>query len=159
VVALLRNEGLPITTAWLLVDTACDWMIITVLLNWRDALPGTSTTEFVHRIGELVSVNRVGHMCPVTYVLDDDIDPSITSDVLWALGTRIHPNLRQEHWAVPILPRYQCYTEDERHSGRGPIVVHDGLLPSTADGRALPATLHSLYPAEIRERVPAAESR
>lgn len=158
-VALLRNAGLPVTTGWLLVDTACHWMIITVPRHWRDVLPGTSTTEFVHRIGELMSTNRVGHMCPVTYLLDDDIDPTNTSDVLWALGTRIHPNLRQEHWPVPILPWYQCYTEEERHSGRGPIVVHDGLLPPAGDGRAHPATFDTLYPPNIRERVLAAESR
>ena len=155
--ALLRNAGLPITTAWLLVDTACHWMVITVARNWREKLPQTSTTEFVHRIGELMSANRVGHMCPVTYVLDDDIDPSNTSDVLWALGTRIHPNLRQQHWPVPILPWYQCYTAEERHGGRGPIVVHDGLLAALEDGEARPATFDSLYPAEIRERVLAAE--
>jgi UbiD family decarboxylase len=158
VVALLRNAGLPITTAWLLVDTACHWMIITVPRHWREVLPRTSTTEFAQRVGEVLSTNRVGHMCPVSYVLDDDIDPSNTSDVLWALGTRVHPNLRQEHWPVPILPWYQCYTEDERHNGRGPIVVHDGLLPPVGDGRARPATFDTLYPPEIRERVLAAES-
>src|ERR1700732_2251278 len=157
-VALLRNAGLPTTTAWLLVDTACHWMIITVPRNWRDVLPQTSTTEFVHRVGELMSTSRVGHMCPVTYVLDDDIDPSNISDVLWALGTRIHPNLRQEHWPVPILPWYQCYTEQERHTGQGPIVVHDGLLPPVGDGRARPATFDNLYPQGIRDRVLAAES-
>jgi 3-polyprenyl-4-hydroxybenzoate decarboxylase len=121
--------------------------------------PAATTTGLVHRIGELMSANRVGHMCPVTYVLDDDIDPSNTSDVLWALGTRIHPNLRQEHWPVPILPWYQCYTEEERHAGRGPIVIHDGLLTTLEDGEARPATFDSLYPAELRQRVLAAESR
>jgi UbiD family decarboxylase len=155
---LLRNAGLPITTAWLLVDTACHWMIITVPQNWCDVLPGTSTAEFVHRIGELMSTSRVGHMCPVTYVLDDDIDPSNVSDVLWALGTRIHPRLRQEQWEVPILPWYQCYSEEERHSGRGPIVVHDGLLSPVGDGRPRPATFDSLYPPDIRERVMANEA-
>jgi UbiD family decarboxylase len=157
-VALLRNAGLPITTAWLLVHTSCHWAIITVARNWRDVLPQTSTTEFVHRIGELMSANRAGHMCPVTYVLDDDIDPSNISDVLWALGTRIHPHRRQEQWPVAILPWYQCYTEQERQSGRGPIVVHDGLLPPVGDGRARPATFDSLYPQGIRDRVLAAES-
>ncbi|HEY1441305.1 MAG TPA: UbiD family decarboxylase [Mycobacterium sp.] len=157
-VALLRNAGLPITTAWLLVDTSCHWMILTVPRQWRDVLPATDTTAFVDRIGELMSTSRVGHMCPVTYVLDDDIDPSNTADVLWALGTRIHPNLRQQHWQVPILPWYQCYTEHERHSGRGPIVVHDGLLPPIGDGRAHPATFDTLYPPAIRQRVLAAES-
>ncbi len=157
-VALLRNAGLPITTAWLLVDTSCHWMVVTVPRNWRDVVPNTSTTDFVHRIGELMSTNRAGRMCPVTYVLDDDIDPSNISDVLWALGTRIHPNFRQEHWPVEILPWYQCYTEGERHSGHGSIVVHDGLLPPVGDGRAVPATFENLYPPEIRERVLAAES-
>jgi UbiD family decarboxylase len=158
VLALLRYAGLPITTAWLLVDTACHWMIITVPRAWRERLPAATSTGLVHRIGELMSANRVGHMCPVTYVLDDDIDPSNTSDLLWALGTRIHPNLRQEHWPVSILPWYQCYTEEERHAGRGPIVVHDGLLATLEDGEARPATFDSLYPAELRERVLAAES-
>jgi hypothetical protein len=139
------------------VESACHWAIVTVPRNWRDVLPETSTTEFVHRIGELMMANRVGHMCPVTYVLDDDIDPSNMSDVLWALGTRIHPHQRQEQWPVAILPWYQCYTESERHSGHGPIVVHDGLLPPVGDGRAHPATFESIYPRELRERVLAAE--
>ena len=158
VLALLRNAGIPVTMAWLLVDTACHWMIITMPRAWRERLPAVTTTGIVHRIGELLSANRVGHMCPVTYVFDDDIDPTNISDLLWALGTRIHPNLRQEHWPVPILPWYQCYTEEERHAGRGPIVVHDGLLTTLEDGEARPATFDSLYPAELRQRVLAAES-
>src|ERR1700739_3084437 len=64
VVALLRNAGLPITTAWLMGATACHWMIITVPSNWCDVLPETSTTEFAHRVGEVMSTSRVGHMCP-----------------------------------------------------------------------------------------------
>jgi UbiD family decarboxylase len=157
-VALLRNEGLPVTTAWLLVETACSWAIVTVPPKWREALPRTETNEFVHRIGEVMSASRVGRMCPVTYVLDDDIDPSNISDVLWALGTRVHPNLRQEHWPVTILPWYPCYTEHERHSAQGSIVVHDGLRPPKANEEAPPATFESLYPRAIRERVIAAES-
>jgi UbiD family decarboxylase len=157
-VALLRSVGLPITAAWLLVETACSWAIITVPRNWRDALPRTETRELVHRIGEIMSNNRVGRMCPVTYVCDDDIDPSKISDVLWALGTRTHPYLRQEQWSVTILPWYPCYTEQERHSARGSIVLHDCLLPAPAVERARPATFDSLYPPEIRARVIAAES-
>jgi UbiD family decarboxylase len=159
VVVLLRNTGLPVTTAWLLVDTACHWMIITVPRNWRQVMPGIETGELVHRIGQAMSASRVGRMCPVTYVLDDDIDPSSLSDVLWALGTRVHPNRRQESWEVTILPWYLCYTEQERHSAKGSIVVHDGLLPPVEDPRVRPATFENLYPADLRARVVAAESR
>ena len=143
-VALLRNAGLPVTTGWLLVDTACHWMIITVPRHWRDVLPGTSTTEFVHRIGELMSTNRVGHMCPVTYLLDDDIDPTNTSDVLWALGTRIHPNLRQEHCASPILPWYRCHTEERAAqcgAGRSSCTTACCPRPETAEPTQRRSTL------------------
>ncbi|CAE6816760.1 UbiD-like decarboxylase [Paraburkholderia aspalathi] len=155
--ALLQSAGLPVNVAWLLVDTACTWMIVTVRRDWRNALPGIETSELVHRIGTTMSTNRVGRMCPVTYVFDDDIDPSNTSDVLWALGTRVHPNLRKEQWQVEILPWYLCYTEEERHSGHGSIVVHDGLLPPMTSASPRHATFDTLYPAEIRERVLAAE--
>ena len=156
--ALLRNAGLPISMAWLLIETACSWMIVTVRRDWRDLLPELDASELVRRIGETMSNSRVGRMCPVTYVLDDDIDPSNTSDVLWALGTRVHPSLRQQHWPVTILPWYLCYTEEERHSARGAIVVHDGLLPPIESASVRPATFETLYPAEIRARVIAAES-
>lgn len=131
----------------------------TVPRSWRQVMPGVETGELVHRIGQAMSANRVGRMCPVTYVFDDDIDPSSLSDVLWALGTRVHPNRRQESWEVTILPWYLCYTEQERHSAKGSIVVHDGLLPPVEDPRVRPATFENLYPAELRARVVAAESR
>jgi 3-polyprenyl-4-hydroxybenzoate decarboxylase len=98
-------------------------------------------------------------MCPVTYVLDDDIDPSNTSDVLWALGTRTHPNLRQENWPGKILPWYLCYSEEERHHGQGSTVIHDCLLPPIEDEHVRPATFDNLYSAALRSRVVAAASR
>jgi 4-hydroxy-3-polyprenylbenzoate decarboxylase len=157
--ALLRSSGLPITTAWLLVETSCHWMIVTVPRNWRASLPNLQSNELIRRIGTVMSGNRVGRMCPVTFVLDDDIDPANVADVMWALGTRIHPNLRQEEWNCPILPWYMCYTEAERHSGKGAIVVHDGLLPAPEKEPMRQATFESLYPPELRARIVNAESK
>ncbi|MGC2342730.1 MAG: hypothetical protein WA630_01735, partial [Mycobacterium sp.] len=37
-------------------------------------------------------------------------------------------------------------------------IVHDGLLTTLEDGEARPATFDNLYPAELRQRVLAAES-
>jgi hypothetical protein len=116
------------------------------------------SSELIHRIGTVMSGNRVGRMCPVTYVLDDDIDPANLADVMWALGTRIHPNHRWEEWNCPILPWYMCYTEAERHSGKGAIVVHDGLLPAPDKEHMRQATFESLYPADLRARIVKAES-
>jgi UbiD family decarboxylase len=155
----LHDAGLPIAAAWMPPETSDHWMIIIVPNDWRQTLPDTSTTEFVHRIGEVMSKSRAGRMCPVTYVLDDDIDPTNMSDVLWALGTRIHPVKRSEEWPGYILPWYPCYTEDEIHEGRGSTAIHDGLLAAAAgEGRAELATFDHAYPADIRQRVLDAET-
>jgi 4-hydroxy-3-polyprenylbenzoate decarboxylase len=159
IVALLRGAGLPIATAWLLIETSCHWLIITVPRDWRTVLPGLKSDELVHRIGDVMNGSRVGRMSPTVFVLDDDIDPANLSDVLWALGTRIHPSGRQEQWTGTILPWYMCYTEEERHKAHGSVVLHDGLLPPPEDDRVRTATFDSLFPADLRSRVIAAESR
>ncbi|MGW5253394.1 UbiD family decarboxylase [Streptomyces sp. NPDC004012] len=158
VVATLRTAGLPVTTAWLPLGAACFWTVITVPQNWREALPGMDTARFVHRIGEVLNGTRVGRLSPVVYVLDDDVDPSNDSDLLWALATRVHPSLRQEQWHGPIMPWYPCFLEEELHNGWGAIVVHDALLPAVGSGRVPPATFEGVFPAELRAKVLAAES-
>lgn len=157
VLAALRDAGLPITTAWMPLPAACHWMVVTVPAEWRKALPGIGTGDLAHRIGEVLTGLRAGRLCPVTYVLDDDIDPSNDSDLLWALGTRVHPVKRQESFEGRIMPWYQCYLEEELHAGQGAIVVHDALLPAFGAGRAPQARFDEVYPAELRERVLAAE--
>lgn len=158
VVTILREAGLPVTTAWLPLGAACFWTVITVPQNWRDALPGMDTARFVHRIGEVLNGNRVGRLSPVVYVLDDDVDPSNDSDLLWALGTRVHPYLRQEQWYGPIMPWYPCFLEEELHSGWGAVVVHDALLPAVGSGRVPQASFDGVFPADLRARVLADEA-
>lgn len=157
VLAALRDAGLPVTTAWQPLAAAVHWLVVTVPANWREALPGVDTAGFTHRIGEVLSATRAGRLCPVTYVLDDDIDPSNDSDLLWALGTRVHPFKRQESFEGPIMPWFPCYLEEERHAGHGATVIHDALLPSLGAGRVPPAAFDTMYPADLRARVLDAE--
>ncbi|MCN0154630.1 UbiD family decarboxylase [Salinispora arenicola] len=150
----LRRAGLPVTTVWMPFPAAMHWTVVTVPDDWRSHLPGVDSGEFVRRIGEVIhNSGGPSAMMPVTFVLDDDIDPSNEADLLWALSTRLHPKDRRFAWDGVVLPFMACYTEDERKAMRGPSVVHDGLLPAWGEGRLHHSSFAQAYPADIRRRV------
>ncbi|MET8212665.1 UbiD family decarboxylase [Streptomyces sp. NPDC005373] len=153
---LLRDAGLPITTAWQPLNGATHILVVTAPQDWRETLPEVSTAEFAHRVGAVLRANRVGPLCPVTYLLDDDIDPSVDGDLIWALGTRVHPTSRKKEWPGTVLPWYSNYTDDERVTGHGSLVVHDGLMPARGGRYVSPATFADAYPEAIRNKVLAA---
>lgn len=117
-------------------------------------LPGVDSGEFVRRIGEVIhNSGGPSAMMPVTFVLDDDIDPSDEADLLWALATRLHPRDRRTAWDGVVLPFMACYSDDEREAMRGPSVVHDGLLPAWGEGRLHHSSFAQACPPGIRRRV------
>lgn len=149
----LRAAGLPITTAWSPLRAASHWMVVTVPANWRELLPDTDTQQFVHRIGEVMYEARAGRLSSQVFVLDDDIDPADDTDLLWALATRIHPTQRAETWTGFIHPLLGCYTDSERASMNGPVVVYDGLQPAPGEGRLPQSSFAHAYPEHIRQLV------
>lgn len=150
----LRAAGLPITTVWVPYAAAMHWAVVTVPDDWRERLPGADTTELVRRIGEVMhNSGNPSAMMPVTYVLDDDIDPSNEADLLWALGTRLHPRDRRQFWEGRVLPFMTSYSKEERAAQKGPSVVVDGLLPAWGDGRLNHASFAQAYPEDVRRRV------
>ncbi|MGP3966764.1 bagremycin/ferroverdin biosynthesis UbiD family decarboxylase BagN/FevL [Streptomyces sp. 6N223] len=153
VLAELRAAGLPVTTAWSPLRAAAHWMVVTVPEDWRDRLPGVSSAELTHRIGDVLSESHSGRATAATFVLDDDINPADDTDLLWALATRIHPLDRAEAWRGFVHPLLNCYTEEERATQTGPIVFHDGLLPAPGKNRVPHSSFAQAYPAGIRRRV------
>ena len=78
----------------------------------RQAIPAS---RFTRRIGEVIhNSGGPSAMMPVTFVLDDDIDPSNEADLLWALATRLHPRDRRYSWDSVVLPFMACFSENER---------------------------------------------
>ena len=150
----LRAADLPVTTVWMPFPAAMHWTVVTVPDHWRTALPGVTSEEFVRRIGEVIHANGgPSAMMPVTFVLDDDIDPSNDDDLLWALATRIHPTQRRAAWDGVVLPFLAPYTDAEHKAMRGPSVVHDGLLPAWGEGRLPHSSFAQAYPADVRHSV------
>lgn len=152
----LRAAHLPVTTAWMPPSTAAHWLVITVAASWRERLPGVDSAELAHRVGQVLDGTHSGRLASQVFVLDDDIDPSDESDLMWALATRVHPSLRREEWLGPILPLVACYTPEERQRGQGPVVVHDALQAPVGAGRQAQSSFAQAYPAEVRARVLAA---
>ncbi|CAM5631484.1 UbiD-like decarboxylase [Streptomyces canarius] len=159
VLRALRRAHLPVTLAWMPPSTAAHWLVVTVADDWRERLPGLDTAALCHRIGEVLSEVPSGRLASHVFVLDDDIDPTDDAELMWALGTRVHPTLRREEWTGPILPLVACYTPEERQRGRGPVVVHDALQAPAGAGRQVQSSFAQAYPAEIRARVLAAQQR
>ncbi|MCF2528836.1 UbiD family decarboxylase [Yinghuangia soli] len=150
----LRAAGLPVTTVWMPFAAAMHWTAVTVPENWRSVLPGVDSTEFVRRIGEVMhNSGGPSAMMPVTFVLDDDVDPSNEADLLWALATRLHPQDKRQAWSAVVLPFQTCFTDEERKAMRGPSVLHDGLLPAWGEGRMHHASFAQAYPEEVRRKV------
>lgn len=150
----LRKAGLPITTVWMPLPAAMHWTVVTVPDTWRSLLPGVDSTEFVRRIGEVMhNSGGPSAMMPVTFVLDDDIDPANEADVFWALSTRLHPRDKRQVWDSVVLPFQACFSDEERKNMRGPSVLHDGLLPAWGEGRLEHASFAQAYPAEVRRKV------
>jgi len=150
----LRRAGLPVTTVWMPFPAAMHWTVVTVPDDWRSVLPGVESGEFTRRIGEVIhNSGGPSAMMPVTFVLDDDIDPSNEADLLWALATRLHPRDRRYSWDGVVLPFMACFSENERKAMRGPSVVHDGLLPAWGEGRLHHSSFDQAYPEDVRRRV------
>ncbi|MFJ8233169.1 UbiD family decarboxylase [Streptomyces sp. NPDC094448] len=150
----LRAAGLPVTTVWVPFAAAMHWAVVTVPENWRSVLPGAGSAEFVRRIGEVMhNGGGPSAMLPVTYVLDDDIDPADDRDLLWALATRLHPRDRRQFWDSRVLPFMSCFSPEERAAMRGPSVLVDGLLPAWGEGRLRHASFAQAYPEDVRRRV------
>ncbi|MEH2920985.1 UbiD family decarboxylase [Samsonia erythrinae] len=151
--SLLQEAGLPVAHVWSPLETANHWLFVTVQADWRDKLPGVSSEAFTDNIAQIIWNTKFGLLCPVIYVLDDDIDPTQPKDYLWAVATRCHPTKRCITSIGPVLPIIACYTDEERHARTGERVAHDCLLPAPGQGRQKHSSFEGAYPQEIRERV------
>ncbi|WP_408617817.1 UbiD family decarboxylase [Celerinatantimonas sp. YJH-8] len=151
--SLLRDAELPITTVWSPLETANHWVFVTVPANWREQLPGVNSEAFCKKIAETIWNTKFGSICPIIYVLDDDIDPSNPHDYLWAVATRCHPTKRHVIDYGPILPLLACYTDEERHAHTGERIVHDCLQLAPEAGRQPHSSFRGAYPKEIQDRV------
>ena len=151
----LREAHLPVTSAWFSYEAAVHWLIISVREDWHKTL-GISSGEFVDKIAEVVFTGKASVNAPKVLLVEDDVDITDLSEVVWAFATRSHPERGEHHF--PKLPSDQLaiyLDEKEQHSFRAGKVIYNCLLADLfpEDRRPVKGSLENGWPAEIQQRV------
>ncbi|HQS16721.1 UbiD family decarboxylase [Reyranella sp.] len=151
----LRAAGLAITTAWIPLESALHWLVVTVPRDWRRRTGIEDSAALCRRIGEVVFAGKAGAVIPKVIVLNDDVDPTNVRELVWAFATRCHPQLGHatfEH--IPAAPLLAYLRSSEKVAAATGKIVYN-CLPPDEWGEALPirASFRHGYPAEIVARV------
>ncbi|WP_213739858.1 UbiD family decarboxylase [Bradyrhizobium sp. dw_411] len=153
----LRATGLAVTTAWMPLQAALHWLVVTMPRDWRRRSGIAASKELCERIGKTVFASKAGSVVPKIIVLNDDVDPTNTDELVWAFATRCHPftgHAMFDH--IEAAPLLAYLRKSEKMSGSTGKVVYN-CLPPDEWGEALPirASFRHGYPADIVERVKA----
>jgi UbiD family decarboxylase len=150
--ASLRAAGLPVTSAWLVPESAVSLLVITVPADWRQRGPYTGSRMLTRALTQNALHPKVDFWLSRIMVTDDDIDPTDPRDVLWAHSTRSHPVRGQVPVEdQPINPFLLPYSPEERAAG-GTKMAYDCLLPADAGTRPALASFDGNFPAAVRRR-------
>lgn len=149
----LREAGIPVTAAWMPVESACHWLVVTVPVDARKRL-GVAEEELVRRIGEAIFSTKVGICVPQILVMHDDIDPTNTAETVWAFATRWRPASGDVFFPdQPAVPLIGSLDDADRSRCRMTKVVHNCLFGQPMDVLPQRSSFAAAYPEEIRRRV------
>lgn len=152
----LRSAGLPATMAWPTLEAANHWLVVTLPKDWRTRT-GFDAKGVCRRIGEIVFGGHMGQGMTKIIVLEDDVDPTNTDEVVWAFATRCHPGAAgeilfdgQTNAALSVY-----LSSSEKQSFTAQKSVFNGLTRDEWNGGRQPSrtNLARGYPHELAERV------
>lgn len=152
---ILRKAGLPVASAWYPYEAAVHWLVLAIESDWHETL-GITAADLARRIADIVFAGKPGINAPKTLLIENDIDITNLTEVVWAFATRAHPEHGEFHF--PDLPSDQLaiyLDETEARSFRAGKVIHNCLLGDRfpAGQRPVKGTLANGWPAEIQQRV------
>lgn len=156
VLTLLRQAGLPVTMCWLTLEAANHWLVVTISREWRSKTVIGTSHMMCQRIGEVIYGSHGGSAMVKIIVLEDDVDPTNTDEVVWAYATRAHPGTSELVFGNEQTGALSIYLEpDEKRVMRSTKAVYDCLTRDEWTGGHTPkrTSLARGYPEELRERV------
>jgi UbiD family decarboxylase len=151
---ILRKAGIPATMAWVTLEAANHWLVVTLPSTWKQQT-GLNRSALFQKIGDIVFQSKFGMVIPKVIVLNDDIDASNTREVVWGFATRVRP-ISGEHFFnhEATAPLVAFLTAGEKFSFDSTKVVYDGLAPEEW-GERLPkrTSFKHNYSQELQEYV------
>jgi UbiD family decarboxylase len=151
----LRKAGIPATAAWIPLQSALHWLVVTVPRDWRRRTGIDDTQALCRRVGEVIFATKAGAVIPKVIVLNDDVDPTNLKELVWAFATRCHPFLgHAEFEHIPAAPLLAYLRKSEKVAANTGKIVYN-CLPPDEWGEALPirASFRHGYPPAIVDRV------
>ncbi len=124
----LRKAGLPVASAWFSYEAAVHWLIVSVRKDWHDTL-GISSAELVKRLADVVFTGKVSVNAPKVPLVEDDIDITDLSEVVWASAARSHPERGEFHFPDKLSDQLAIYLNaEEQHSFKAGKAIYNCLL-------------------------------
>ncbi|NUR95380.1 MAG: UbiD family decarboxylase [Kribbellaceae bacterium] len=154
---LLREAGLPVSSAWYNFEAAVHWLTVAVRQDWHDST-GLRSPELIDRIAEIIFTGKPSVNAPKILVVEDDVDITNLDEVVWAFATRSHPDVDRGEFHFPpaVSDQLAVYlSPEEAHSFLAGKVIYNCLLADLfpQGRRPVKGSFENGWPAEIRDRV------
>jgi len=131
------------------------WLTIAVRSDWH-AATGMSAGELVDKVAAVIFTGKPSVNAPKILLVEDDVDITDLSQVVWAFATRSHPERGEYHFAHKLSMQLAVYlSEEESHTFNAGKVIYNCLLADLyPDGRRpVKGSFENGWPADIQQRV------
>lgn len=148
---VLSKQDFPIRECFIPMESAAHWFVVSVDKN-RDTKDDQKLAE---NIGKAVFASKGGSYVPKVIVVDDDIDPSNLSQLVWAIATRHHPDTRVTIPNQYIFPLVAYLSAKEKADAVSTRVIYNCLTPFHSwpeETRPVEASFRG-YPEELQKKV------
>ncbi|MFJ9363811.1 UbiD family decarboxylase [Nocardia sp. NPDC101769] len=154
---LLRQAGLPISSAWYNFEAAVHWLTLAVRQDWHETT-GLGSHELVDQIAKIIFTGKPSVNAPKILVVEDDVDITNVDEVVWAFATRSHPDVERGefHYPAAVSDQLAVYlSPEEAHSFMAGKVIYNCLLADhfPQGRRPIKGSFENGWPAEIQQRV------
>ena len=156
VVYQLRRHGVPATSAFMPLESGCQFLVVTVPADWRERFDEPRIPALLDKIADALWASHTAYAIAKVMVTEDDIDPSDTRDVVWAFAAKHSPSDGVHHYPDrDMVPLPVFLPAVDRARFKTTKVIYNCLLREDVEAHAMPvrSTFAEDWPAEIQDRV------